>query len=774
MKGWSRSKDAKRGAALVASLVVVTIVAMLGAGYLQISSSLMRRQTHAVDDQHAFYLAEAGLAEAFQAVRMGRSGQVGSETDPARHGNGIVWVDVLELEDGSVRLDATGMQGGGRASLSLVVEPIDNDLGFFADEDLVIDQVILVDGWDSEEGSYSEQAGLEQITIDPTYPYLHVDELERIVFYEGTFYRYSSFDGTVMSVEESASLSRLVNLPGASTYGVELDDFTDESWESDYDPGAEYDFVKAYFQGSPGAPESGGGDSKRDDDDDDEEDDDDDKGGYGADHAPPAPGADGAAPEADGGSPSDGGGSASPQSDLGPTTGGGALLGSNGSIHFNLPEGQSAEVWGDVRPGPGRSVTGMGTDVTVTGETEPRAMEVELPEVDVPVVLQQPPVRHDGLLPMLLAHGSYGYESIEVAVDAELVVRGPATLVVGGLSLEPGAILTLDTRGGEVVLYVTGTMDLQPGSNVETTSDEPDKMTVQVSSAETDPLVPGVNLEATSQFHGTIYAPDTGVRIGSDFEIFGGVVAKRIEVGAGAQLHFDSAGFEGSALPDIVGWRVIEVPPVAQQAGDPFRLFGVEPDTVQALSVAHDLGAVEMELEFVGTDGVERSFAGREDQFDWNQVERVVRVDRTPDRPKAEPSGGEDPVEPPPDEPDPVDPIDPARVDVAMDIASLSGVALKNALQAKTPLTTGDSMLLIDSWKLGPKEVKNLLVASTPLDDAPLERLLEAGSKINSKELEDVLLACTPLSPDVLALVESNPAGILEDGERDKVLQANR
>ena len=46
------------------------------------------------------------------------------------------------------------------------------------------------------------------------------DELERIVFYEGTFYRYSSFDGTVMSVEESASLSRLVNLPGASTYGV--------------------------------------------------------------------------------------------------------------------------------------------------------------------------------------------------------------------------------------------------------------------------------------------------------------------------------------------------------------------------------------------------------------------------------------------------------------------------------------------------------------------------------------------------------------------------
>ena len=41
------------------------------------------------------------------------------------------------------------------------------------------------------------------------------------------------------------------------------------------------------------------------------------------------------------------------------------------------------------------------------------------------------------------------------AADAELVIRGPATVVIGDLTLAEGASLTLDTSGGDVELFVT-------------------------------------------------------------------------------------------------------------------------------------------------------------------------------------------------------------------------------------------------------------------------------------------------------------------------------
>ena len=565
---------ARRGSALIIALIIIVVVAGLGGGYLQVTTAVTRRQSSEVENLQAFYLAEAGLAEAFQAVRMGRTGQVGSNTAPARHGNGLLWVDALSISDEQVRLESTALVGTGRAALALVVEPVETPLGFFSDEDLVVDSVLLVDGFDSKEQTYEEQIG------PADYVSAYFAWLSNLVGRE-----------RLESLLEKAVADREQGLPTdveAICRPAGLD------WEGHQELAAALpQLLDAYEAGS-------------------------------LDTVPESPGASGE-PDASG---------TVWQQDFvyQEHTDSGGLLGSNGSVHFENPNGDEAYVYGDVIPGPNGSVDGAGAQIL--GSTDSRTTDVELPEVEVPPVSMQEPVRHDDGLPMLVSSGLIGFQKIEVASDAELILRGPATVVIGSLVLEPGALLTLDTRDGDVEIYITGEgMDLQEGSVVSTSSDYPDETTIQVGAIPSGPDGAPVHLDATSQFHGTIYAPNTEVYVGSDFEIYGGVVAQKLEIGPGAKLHFDNAGFEGTAIPRILSWRIVEVPSEARsRRGDVYDVLGIDPEDCSDLNRANDLSAVQIEVEYVDQGGVSRTYTGSEDMFDWDKVAEVIQLERNPER----------------------------------------------------------------------------------------------------------------------------------------------
>lgn len=154
------SRIARRGSALVLSLVAVGTVVVLAASFTHLASTIGNRQTHSVHKKRAFYLAEAGLAESFAAFSCGRSGNVGSEEEPALMGEGLFWVEATELIPGIVRLEATGMVGTGRAVLSLVakrgvVEVA--SLGVFSNGPISLGAGSRVDAYDSSEGLYEEQ-----------------------------------------------------------------------------------------------------------------------------------------------------------------------------------------------------------------------------------------------------------------------------------------------------------------------------------------------------------------------------------------------------------------------------------------------------------------------------------------------------------------------------------------------------------------------------------------------------------------------------------------
>lgn len=151
----------RRGSITVAALVAVLMTFALCMCFLQLSHGATRRQGQAVDLKNAFYLAEAGLAEAYCGLTVAKTGNVGTSERPAAFGDGVFWVEATELGDDIVQLESTALYGRGRVSLGLAAQRVSfhaGDLGFFVSDAVSVNPDILIDSFDSSQGTYAEQA----------------------------------------------------------------------------------------------------------------------------------------------------------------------------------------------------------------------------------------------------------------------------------------------------------------------------------------------------------------------------------------------------------------------------------------------------------------------------------------------------------------------------------------------------------------------------------------------------------------------------------------
>ncbi len=535
--------DSRRGGALLFSLIVVMTVSLLSLGLLQLTNSLGRRQKYSVEDKRAFYVAEAGLAEAYYGLSTGGTGDVGSITAPVTLGGGLVWVEATEEENGNLRLTSNGLHGAGRSTLEIVVEPIEEPFGIFSDGPIEISEPVLIDGYDSDASPYDEQVVLGKLTVDPVYPYLHDDTGNQILFYEGLFYRYQRSEGNVYRFDA------VLDHTAHPELGIEHDDFIDDwcgLFCGDFDD-HEYESVLTYFAGIPQVVVED--------------------------------------PEAE---------PTGPASELGPTTGGGGLVGSNGSITLSDPTDSGVEIFGDLAPGPGEEAT-VGESVLHTGEILARAEPLVLAPVSVPDVELLPGFIHDSAIVRILPPADIGYESIEVRGDSQVTLQGPGTLVVNDFTLRDGATLLIENDGGSVNVYVLNSVDFRSGSRIDVTSQDPSKLSIQVAGPDRS-----VTLAGQSLFHGMVYAPESEVSIGDAFEIFGSLAAGRLVLAPGARLHFDSGtlGDSGAVpLPKLVGWRIDEVPTAIKQRTDPFKLLDLDEDDLLALGEEVESESWEVEID---------------------------------------------------------------------------------------------------------------------------------------------------------------------------------
>jgi len=232
-----------------------------------------------------------------------------------------------------------------------------------------------------------------------------------------------------------------------------------------------------------------------------------------------------------------------------------ACLSSNGSITLGGSPG--AVVLGNAQPGPEGSVT-IGRDAQVYGSQAPALELRSLPalQVEAPQMAQDYDCQGPGT--GLLASGNYQFNEWNLHQGVRLTVRGPAQIVVDRLFLQDNASLDLDTSEGAIAIWVRSEFVAEAGTSLHTTDEATDRFSLMIAASQ-------VQLSASGTLRGLVYAPEADLQWPGGLELFGSVAAKSLAIGANAKLHYDRAlgtSPEGSSgVPQLVCWRVVELPP---------------------------------------------------------------------------------------------------------------------------------------------------------------------------------------------------------------------
>ena len=115
-----------------------------------------------------------------------------------------------------------------------------------------------------------------------------------------------------------------------------------------------------------------------------------------------------------------------------------------------------------------------------------------------------------------------------------MTLQGPGSFQVSSLNLINGSRLSVDNASGPVVLYVTGNVDVEDGSDISITDPNPEKFALYVMG--NGP----VSLSENSRFYGVVYAPNSNVLLSGNGQFFGAFLGNSVQLTTGAQAHYDS------------------------------------------------------------------------------------------------------------------------------------------------------------------------------------------------------------------------------------------
>jgi hypothetical protein len=214
-------------------------------------------------------------------------------------------------------------------------------------------------------------------------------------------------------------------------------------------------------------------------------------------------------------------------------------VGSNGYVSLD----QNSRVWGDASPGPGNTTTVLG-NAFVTGSTTPMSAAMELPPLNVPsyASLGALSVSSNTTIPT----GNRRYTNLVVNNNRTLTITGPANIVITNLTLRSGATLQVNATNGPVTLWVIDDFIMNSNSFMGPTDLLPQNLTVNLLSdnvinPEVQIDVDDLAFESNTKLYGMVYAPSAAIEIRSNFELFGSVIGRSVDLRSNARFHFDEA-----------------------------------------------------------------------------------------------------------------------------------------------------------------------------------------------------------------------------------------
>ena len=423
------------------------------------------------------------------------------------------------------------------------------------------------------------------------------------------------------------------------------------------------------------------------------------------------------------------------------------IVGSNGNV--SIASGNL--IFGDVVYGP-TSKASVSAGSTVTGGMSPRAGEEVLPPIEVPPITLGKALKYTSATPMVVPPGEVGYNGLDIGKNTKLVLKGPLTIVVGDMKLGLGAQMVFDTTDGPIEMHVTNSIDLSTSSLVSTTTQVTADSVVLVSA----PDGKSVNFGAKSQFYGFIYAPNAETHISAQYEVYGALICKELQLAAQGKMHYDLAlgPTIDSLLPTLYSWRVVELPhPAAVNRRDPFQVLDLDPSSLPSPAYAHEDQVLDLRYEDL--KGSNQTYFGLESEFDWSLVRTVLYGTRDGVAFLLSDDYYEAPVANDPL----VDLVNSSMTskqlrDALIAASPVSEEALTAACLRNPPMNESDLMNVLQKQGTLTEDVLLAAVASDSLDSGTLRNLLEDFSPLSSTVMNAVQSRSPSLSlSDLLALL---------------------
>lgn len=241
-------------------------------------------------------------------------------------------------------------------------------------------------------------------------------------------------------------------------------------------------------------------------------------------------------------------------------------VGSNGDIDLY----SNSKIYGNATPGPSGTTTPYGSNTLVSGSMTPLPEPLPLPAIDVPTIASSGALTVSSGGTYAIAAGDYNFTSLTVNASKQVLVTGPARIVVGDFELKSNAQFQIDASAGPVELYVLGDFVLNSNTLLAPVGQSPKDLEVNLLSDNIyDPDVTvqldEVAMDSNAKFYGTLYAPNALIDIDSNFELFGALVAKQVHLDSNSRIHYDESLATGAPDEDttweIVCWRLVDYQP---------------------------------------------------------------------------------------------------------------------------------------------------------------------------------------------------------------------
>jgi hypothetical protein len=260
-----------------------------------------------------------------------------------------------------------------------------------------------------------------------------------------------------------------------------------------------------------------------------------------------------------------------------------------------------------------------------------------MPDVEVPDAPSVGSIAVPGGQVLTLSEKELHIEDLRVEGGATLVLAGPLTIVVDQLHTLDQSRVVFDTSGGRILVVVTERINVQSGTELASTEQNPRRASLVVSAEEWQDfdgdgvLESPVTFLPEGVFYGLVYVPYEALELPGTLRFFGAVAAESLTLQSGFRMTVDRSMIEGEAgdgaLPQFLAWRIVELPdtPLVNIRLDPRGVLNLQGVTPIPSGRAHAETLVT--IEYFDGAGDLQFYSGNSALLNWAGVKTIITVD---------------------------------------------------------------------------------------------------------------------------------------------------